>query len=56
MSGRPYIVVIGLLLVVVILLNLPSAEALRAKAGVRDNLTPFQSVVTLVLRQLRGVG
>ena len=56
MSGKPYVVVIGLLLAVVILLNLPPAEALRAKAGVRDNLTPFQGVVTRLLRQVRGVG
>ena len=56
MSGKPYVVVIGLLLAVVILLNLPPAEALRAKAGLRDNLTPFQSVTTLLLRQLRSVG
>lgn len=56
MSGKQYVVVISLLLVILVLLNLPPPEALRVKAAVRDNLTPFESLVTFVSRQMRGVG
>ncbi|MCE9615846.1 MAG: rod shape-determining protein MreC [Lentisphaerae bacterium] len=56
MSGKQYVVVISLLLVILVLLNLPSPEALRVKAATRDNLTPFESLVTFLSRQVRGLG
>ncbi len=56
MSGKQYVVIIGVLLVVLVLFNLPAPEALRAKASVHDNLSPVQEAVTYVLRQMRGVG
>ena len=56
MRGRIYLVYIGLALAVVVLLNLPVPASVRLKSGVRDALTPFQNVFTLVVHSIRDSG
>lgn len=55
MSGKQYVILVGCLVAVAVLLNLPIPAALQVKAAMRDNLTPFSSVVTYVERHARGV-
>ncbi|MDA0576513.1 MAG: rod shape-determining protein MreC [Verrucomicrobia bacterium] len=56
MSGKQYVVVISVLLMILVLFNLPAPEALRAKSVVHENLSPFQSVLVYLSRQARGLG
>lgn len=55
MSGRG-LAIAFLILLVVVLLNLPLPAALRVKASSRENLAPFENLLSLVVRQARDAG
>ena len=44
-----------LLMAVLVFLNLPVPVSLRVKAGVQDNLDPFQRLISIVERKARGL-
>lgn len=48
MSGKKYFICF-VLLVIAVLLNLPMSASLRIKAGSRDNLAPFQNMMSFLI-------
>lgn len=55
MQGRTYVIYGMLLMAVLVFLNLPVPVSLRLKAGVQDNLDPFQRLISIVESKARGL-
>ena len=55
MQGRTYVIYGILLLAVLMFLNLPLPVSLHLKAGVHDNLDPFNRLISIVESKARGL-
>ena len=55
MRGRAYLIFLFLFLAIVVLLNLPLPVSMRLKSGTRDNLAPFQTVVSILVGKVGAV-